>query len=197
MLNRLIPRNILIRHTPLADPLLFIQELDKKCVWRQMKQGLRGWRSDHLFFKLKVMIQFTTLAALVFALNNKKLSLAVLKTQTEGTEEYSLFYRLLVTEVQCTGQSWVSIQTTNWIEVLWRFPGHCSCRAHKNCQSLSLAVVTFPCQMYRSHHFRDNEDVSLRKIIAESLWDTLLFIFQESTDYDRFMDRLLSILMTL
>ena len=46
--------------------------------------------------------------------------------------------------------------------------------------------------------FPDNDHVSLRRRIAEALWDTLLlFISQESTDYDKFLDRLLSILMTL
>ena len=46
--------------------------------------------------------------------------------------------------------------------------------------------------------FRNNNHVSLRRRIAEALWDTLLlFISQESTDYDKFMDRLLSIFMTL
>ena len=45
--------------------------------------------------------------------------------------------------------------------------------------------------------FPDN-DISLRKIIAETLWDTLLlFISQESADYNKCLDRLFSILMTL
>ena len=46
--------------------------------------------------------------------------------------------------------------------------------------------------------FPDNNHVSLRRRIAEALWDTLLlFISQESSDYDKFLDRLLSILMTV
>ena len=46
--------------------------------------------------------------------------------------------------------------------------------------------------------FPDKEDVSLRRTIFETLWDTLLlFISQESTDYYKFVDRFLSILMTL
>ena len=44
----------------------------------------------------------------------------------------------------------------------------------------------------------DNNHVSLRRRIAQTLWDTLLlFISQESSDYDKFLDRLLSILMTV
>ena len=46
--------------------------------------------------------------------------------------------------------------------------------------------------------FPNNNHVSLRKRIASALWDTLLLLVsQESTDYDKFLDRLLSILMTL
>ena len=46
--------------------------------------------------------------------------------------------------------------------------------------------------------FPGNENVSMRKAIFEFLWDTLLlFISQESKDFYNFMDRLLSILMTI
>ena len=46
--------------------------------------------------------------------------------------------------------------------------------------------------------FPNNEDVSMRRTIFETLWDTfLLFISQQSTVYSRFVDRFLSILMTL
>ena len=46
--------------------------------------------------------------------------------------------------------------------------------------------------------FPDNNHVSLRRRIASALWDTLLLsVSQESTDYKNFMDRLLSIVMTL
>ena len=63
-----------------------------------------------------------------------------------------------------------------------------------------LVVVSafFGLWMTKRALFPDNNHVSLRRRIAEALWDTLLlFISQESTDYDKFLDRLLSILMTL
>ena len=63
-----------------------------------------------------------------------------------------------------------------------------------------LVVVSafFGLWMTKRALFPDNNHVSLRRRIAEALWDTLLlFISQESTDYDKFLDRLLSILMTV
>ena len=63
-----------------------------------------------------------------------------------------------------------------------------------------LAMVTafFGLWMTKRALLPDNKDVSLRRTIAETLWDTLLlFISQESRDYYKFLDRLLSILMTL
>ena len=63
---------------------------------------------------------------------------------------------------------------------------------------LSMVLAFFGLWMMKRTLFLDNEYVSLRKRIADTLWDTLLFfISQESTDYYKFMDRLLSILMTL
>ena len=61
-----------------------------------------------------------------------------------------------------------------------------------------MALAFFGLWMTKRALFPDNEDVPLRKTTAETLWDTLLlFISQESTDYDQFLDRLLSIVMTL
>ena len=61
-----------------------------------------------------------------------------------------------------------------------------------------MVFAFFGLWMTKRALFPDNEDVSLRKTIAETLWDTLLlFISQESTDYYKFLDRFLSILMTL
>ena len=63
-----------------------------------------------------------------------------------------------------------------------------------------LVIITsfFGLWMIRRALFPDNNHVSLRRKIAEALWDTLLlFISQESTDYEKFLDRMLSILMTL
>ena len=63
-----------------------------------------------------------------------------------------------------------------------------------------LVVVSafFGLWMTKRALFPDDNHVSLRRRIAEALWDTLLlFISQESTDYDKFLDRFLSILMTV
>ena len=63
-----------------------------------------------------------------------------------------------------------------------------------------LVIITafFGLWMIKRSLFPDNHHVSLRRRIAEALWDTLLlFVSQESSDYDKFLDRLLSILMTL
>ena len=61
-----------------------------------------------------------------------------------------------------------------------------------------LFFAFFGLWMTKRALFQDNKEVSLRKTIAETLWSTFLhFISQESTDYNQFMDRLLSILMTL
>ena len=63
---------------------------------------------------------------------------------------------------------------------------------------LVMVSAFFGLWMTKRYLFSDNNQVSLRRRIAEALWDTLLlFISQESTDYDKFMDRFLSILMTL
>ena len=63
---------------------------------------------------------------------------------------------------------------------------------------LVMVSVLFGIWMIRRVLFPDNEDVFLRKGIAETLWDTLLLLIsQDSTNYDKFMDRLLSILLTL
>ena len=63
---------------------------------------------------------------------------------------------------------------------------------------LALISAFFGLWMTKRALFPDNDYVSLRRIIAETLWDTLLlFISQESTDYCQLMDRLLSIVMTL
>ena len=63
---------------------------------------------------------------------------------------------------------------------------------------LALISAFFGLWMTKRVLCPDNEHVSLRRIIAETLWDTLLlFISQESADYQQSMDRLLSILMTL
>ena len=63
---------------------------------------------------------------------------------------------------------------------------------------LAMVSAFFGLWMTKRVLFPDNNHVSLRKRIAEALWDTLLlFISQESTDYYKFLDRLLSILMTL
>ena len=63
---------------------------------------------------------------------------------------------------------------------------------------LAMASAFFGLWMTRRALFPDNNHVSLRKRIFETLWDTLLlFISQESTDYYKFMDRVLSIVMTL
>ena len=62
----------------------------------------------------------------------------------------------------------------------------------------TMILAFFGLWMIKRVLFSDNEDVPLRRTIAETLWDTLLlFISQESTDYYQFMDRLLSIVMTL
>ena len=63
---------------------------------------------------------------------------------------------------------------------------------------LVMVSAFFGLWMIKRSLFRDDNHVSLRRKIAQTLWDTLLlFISQESTDYDKFLDRLLSILMTL
>ena len=63
---------------------------------------------------------------------------------------------------------------------------------------LVMVAAFFGLWMTKRTLFPDNNHMSLRRRIAEALWDTLLlFISQESTDYDKFLDRLLSILMTL
>ena len=63
---------------------------------------------------------------------------------------------------------------------------------------LVMVSAFFGLWMTKRALFADNNHVSLRRRIAETLWDTLLlFISQESTDYYKFLDRLLSILMTL
>lgn len=63
---------------------------------------------------------------------------------------------------------------------------------------LVMVAAFFGLWMTKIALFPDNNHVSLRRRIAEALWDTLLlFISQESADYYKFMDRLLSILMTL
>ena len=63
---------------------------------------------------------------------------------------------------------------------------------------LAMVSAFFGLWMTKRVLFPDNNHVSLRRRIAEALWDTLLlFISQESTDYYKFMDRLLSVLMTL
>ena len=60
-----------------------------------------------------------------------------------------------------------------------------------------LFFAFFGLWMTKRALFQNNEG-DLRKTVAETLWDTLLlFISQESTDYYNFLDRLLSILMTL
>ena len=62
----------------------------------------------------------------------------------------------------------------------------------------TMVAAFFGLWMTKITVFPDNYHVSLRKRIAEALWDTfLLFISQESSDYYKFLDRLLSILMTL
>ena len=63
---------------------------------------------------------------------------------------------------------------------------------------LAMVAAFFGLWMIKRSLFPDNNHMSLRRRIAEALWDTLLlFISQESTDYYNFLDRLLSILMTL
>ena len=63
---------------------------------------------------------------------------------------------------------------------------------------LSMVSAFFGLWITKRALFPDNNHVSLRKRIAEALWNTLLlFVSQQSTDYHQFMDRLLSILMTL
>ena len=63
---------------------------------------------------------------------------------------------------------------------------------------LVMVSAFFGLWMTKIALFPDKNHLSLRRRIAEALWDTLLlFISQESTDYYKFMDRLLSILMTL
>ena len=63
---------------------------------------------------------------------------------------------------------------------------------------LVMISAFFGLWMMKRTLFPDNEDVSLRKTVFETLWEILLlFISQESRDYYRFMDRLFSILMTL
>ena len=63
---------------------------------------------------------------------------------------------------------------------------------------LVMVSAFFGLWMIKRSLFLDDNLVSLRRRIVEALWDTLLlFISQESTDYDKFLDRLLSILMTL
>ena len=63
---------------------------------------------------------------------------------------------------------------------------------------LVMACAFFGLWMTKITLFPDNNHVSLRKRIAEALWETLLlFISQESSDYYTFLDRLLSVLMTL
>ena len=63
---------------------------------------------------------------------------------------------------------------------------------------LTMVLAFFGLWTTKRALFPDDEDVPLKRTIAETLWDTLLlFISQESTDYHQFMDRLLSILMTL
>ena len=63
-----------------------------------------------------------------------------------------------------------------------------------------FVIITsfFGLWMIKRSLFPDNNHVPLRKRIYEALWDTLLlFISQESTDYEKFLDRFLSILMTV
>ena len=61
-----------------------------------------------------------------------------------------------------------------------------------------MASAFFGLWMTKIVLFPDRNLVSLRRRIASALWDTLfLFISQESTDYHTFLDRLLSIFMTL
>ena len=63
---------------------------------------------------------------------------------------------------------------------------------------LAMVAAFFGLWMTKRALFPDNNHVSLRRRIASALWDTLLlFLSQESTDYYTFLDRLLSILMTL
>ena len=63
---------------------------------------------------------------------------------------------------------------------------------------LVMVSAFFGLWMTKRVLFPDNNHMSLRRRIAEALWDTLLlFISQESSDYDKILDRLLSILMTL
>ena len=63
---------------------------------------------------------------------------------------------------------------------------------------LVMVAAFFGLWMTKRTLFPDKNHVSLRRRIAQTLWDTLLlFISQESTDYDKFLDRILSILMTL
>ena len=62
---------------------------------------------------------------------------------------------------------------------------------------LVMVLAFFGLWMTKRALFPENNHVSLRRRIAEGLWDTLvLFVSQESTDYYKFLDRLLSILMT-
>ena len=63
---------------------------------------------------------------------------------------------------------------------------------------LTMVSAFFGLWMTKRALFPDNNHVSLRKRIFETLWDTLLlFISQESTDYSKFLDRFLSIVMTI
>ena len=63
---------------------------------------------------------------------------------------------------------------------------------------LVMVLAFFGLWMAKRALSPDNEDVSLKRTVFETLWDTLLlFLSQESRDYYNIMDRLLSILMTL
>ena len=63
---------------------------------------------------------------------------------------------------------------------------------------LVMVLAFFGLWIIKRALFPDDNHVSLRRRIAEALWDTLLlFISQQSTDYDKFLDRSLSIVMTL
>ena len=63
---------------------------------------------------------------------------------------------------------------------------------------MAMVSAFFGLWMTKRALFPDKNHVLLRRRIAEALWDTLLlFISQESTDYDKLLDRILSIVMTL
>ena len=63
---------------------------------------------------------------------------------------------------------------------------------------LVMACAFFGLWMTKITLFPDNNHVSLRKRIAEALWGILLlFISQEPSDYYTFLDRLLSVVMSV